>query len=260
MNRVGWTGVPNASATSSATGTKVQYAINSKGLRDDETDYTKPPGTPRIVLHGDTRTFGYGVPIAQHFSKLLEGYFRAVEVINMGVSGDGVDQELLAFSQRRRALPARRGDRLRGASGISGTCSPTAGASQKPQFQLRDGEVVLTNVPAPSEYAGLDLPHRRDAVAILRQLDRETTAAGAHFVLVTQLPRLCGACIGLGMTSFDVSAPLQNPRFDPPDGLATSTRRGMGDRTLLERSRADPGLAPRGHPASRGCVLGSRAG
>ena len=40
---------------------------------------------------------GYGVPIEQHFSKLLEGYFRDVEVINMGVSGYGVDQELLAL-------------------------------------------------------------------------------------------------------------------------------------------------------------------
>ncbi len=92
---LGWSLDPNASASSSRTGQKITYRINSKGLRDDETDFAKPAGTFRIVLLGDSRTFGYGVPIGKHFSKLLDGYFDHLEVINMGVSGYGVDQELL---------------------------------------------------------------------------------------------------------------------------------------------------------------------
>jgi hypothetical protein len=49
----------------------------------------------RIVVIGDSNTFGVGVPIEKHFTQLLEGYFRDLEVINLGVPGFGIDQELL---------------------------------------------------------------------------------------------------------------------------------------------------------------------
>lgn len=71
------------------------YCINTKGLRDDETSYEKPPGGYRIALVGESLAFGAGVPIDQHFSKLLEGYFKDVEVVNLDVQGYGLDQELL---------------------------------------------------------------------------------------------------------------------------------------------------------------------
>src|SRR3990170_413409 len=58
---LGWALVPNAVASSSATGTTVEYRINSKGSRGVERDYAKPPGNFRIVLLGDSYTFGYGV-------------------------------------------------------------------------------------------------------------------------------------------------------------------------------------------------------
>ena len=297
---LGWALVPNASAMSSATGTEVRYAINSKGLRDDETEYAKPSGTLRIVLLGDSRTFGYGVPIEQHFSKLLEGYFRNVEVINMGVSGYGVDQELLAFRKEGMryqpdvvvAYVAHFGDQRHMFADRWG--------KPKPQFLLRGGELVLTNVPVPSEYAGLDFAHRADlffvshsplyrevskagvgllkraigragpepaptdgkpdpvfvdrmyelAVAILQQLDREATAAGARFVLVTQLPRLHSESAKLGITSLDVSWPLRNQRFDLPRGLAHINEAGNG---VLAHEIAhfliNDGLIPSSHRA-----------
>ena len=93
--RLGWSKIPNSRATSKRTGYEIEYLINSKGLRDSETTYEKPEGTFRIVLVGDSHTFGYGVPIEKHYSTLLEGYFKDVEVINMGVDGYGVDQELI---------------------------------------------------------------------------------------------------------------------------------------------------------------------
>ncbi len=94
---LGWSLKPLAQASSSRTGYSISYKINSKGLRDDEASYKKPADTFRIVLIGDSRSFGFGVPIEKHFSTILEGYFKNVEVINLGVGGYGVDQELLSL-------------------------------------------------------------------------------------------------------------------------------------------------------------------
>src|SRR5262245_11603351 len=69
---LGWALKPNSKGTSSASGTEVVYEINSKGLRDRETQFAKPPGVVRVALVGDSRTFGYGVQIEQHFSTILE--------------------------------------------------------------------------------------------------------------------------------------------------------------------------------------------
>jgi hypothetical protein len=92
---LGWSKVPLSNGISSRTGYPIEYRINSKGLRDNETTYEKPDGTFRIVLIGDSFTFGWGVPIEKHFSTLLEGYFKNVEVINMGIEAYGIDQELI---------------------------------------------------------------------------------------------------------------------------------------------------------------------
>jgi hypothetical protein len=74
---LGWSLRPFSHGTSNRTGYDIEYRINSKGLRDEETTYEKPEGSFRIVLLGDSRTFGFGVPIEKHFSTLLEGYFGA---------------------------------------------------------------------------------------------------------------------------------------------------------------------------------------
>jgi hypothetical protein len=144
---LGWSKIPLAHAVSNRTGYEIEYRINSKGLRDDETTYEKPEGTYRIVLLGDSLTFGFGVPIEKHFSTLLEGYFKGVEVINMGIDGFGVDQELIYlrlegfqyepdlvlayiphYAEYRHMHTNRFG-------------------KDKPRFILEDGELVLTNSP-----------------------------------------------------------------------------------------------------------------
>ena len=97
--QLGWSLVPNSYGISTRTGQAVEYRINSKGLRDDETTYAKPDNSYRIVIIGDSHTFGFGVPMEQHFTQLLEGYFDNVEVINLGVSGYGVDQFYWSLEQ-----------------------------------------------------------------------------------------------------------------------------------------------------------------
>ena len=144
---LGWANNPSTTASSSRTGYEIEYRINAQGLRDDETSYEKPEGTYRIVLLGDSRTFGYGVPIEKHFSRLLEGYFRDVEVINMGVSGYGVDQELLYLRSAGLqyapdlviAYVAHYGNHRHMHSRRFGR--------DKPKFELEEADLVLTNQP-----------------------------------------------------------------------------------------------------------------
>ena len=50
----------------------VDVNINSKSLRDYEYAYTKPKDVYRILVLGDSFTFGWGVPFENTFSKVLE--------------------------------------------------------------------------------------------------------------------------------------------------------------------------------------------
>ena len=151
--RLGWSPKPLSYGISYRTGYKIAYRINSKGLRDDETSYEKPKGIFRIVLVGDSNTYGYGVPIEKHFSTLLEGYYKDVEVINMGVGGWGVDQELLNL----------RAEGFRYEPDLVIAYVPHYGdhrhmhtkrfGQRKPRFVLVDSELVLTNSPVVQRFS-----------------------------------------------------------------------------------------------------------
>lgn len=144
---LGWSLKPLAQAYSSRTGYPISYKINSKGLRDDETSYNKPAGSFRIALLGDSRTFGFGVPIEKHFSTILEGYFRNVEVINLGVGGYGVDQELLSL--RLKGFQYEPDLVLAYVAHYGGQrhMHTKRWGKEKPRFELINGELVLLNSP-----------------------------------------------------------------------------------------------------------------
>jgi hypothetical protein len=77
-------------------------AINSKGLRDVEHAYEKPPGVFRILILGDSYMEGMQVELDAAFPRLLERELNAragrpVEVIGSGVASYGTDNELLYF-------------------------------------------------------------------------------------------------------------------------------------------------------------------
>ncbi len=146
---LGWTLRPSQRATSSRTGYEIEYRTNSKGLRDDETSYKKPEGVFRIVLLGDSRTLGFGVPIDKHFSKLIEGYFSKVQVINLGVEGYGVDQQLLRL--KAEGLKYRPDLVIAYVAHYGGHrhMHTVRFGKQKPMFESREGELVLINSPVP---------------------------------------------------------------------------------------------------------------
>jgi hypothetical protein len=79
----------------------VDVATNSKGLRDREIPYERTPGTLRVVMLGESTTFGWGVRPEQTFSKLLEGMFAEkgikAEVVNTGVGNFRTIQRIEYF-------------------------------------------------------------------------------------------------------------------------------------------------------------------
>lgn len=78
--------------------------INSLGMRDREYSLKKPAGTKRILVLGDSITFGNFLPLDATYPKRLEASCRLagrrVEVLNLGVGGYDTLQEV-AFLERR---------------------------------------------------------------------------------------------------------------------------------------------------------------
>ncbi|MEE2663734.1 MAG: SGNH/GDSL hydrolase family protein [Myxococcota bacterium] len=68
-----------------------RYAINARGFRDRERSLSKPPGSFRILVVGDSVTFGFGVELEETYPSLLESRLReslpGIEVLNLGVGG-----------------------------------------------------------------------------------------------------------------------------------------------------------------------------
>lgn len=82
--------------------------INSDGLRDIEHTLTKPAGTLRIAVLGDSYAEAFQVKLQDTFWSVLQNklrscpatYGRNIEVINFGVSGYGTAQELIMLQTK----------------------------------------------------------------------------------------------------------------------------------------------------------------
>ena len=90
----------------------VDVKINSQGLRDYEYPLAKAPGTYRIMLLGDSTTFGWGLRLEDTAAKVLERQLneagaapgRKFEVINAGVGNYDTVQEVTYYETRGRAF------------------------------------------------------------------------------------------------------------------------------------------------------------
>jgi lysophospholipase L1-like esterase len=80
-----------------------RVSLNAHGHRDDEMPVEKPAGERRILVLGDSVTFGWGVDQGQDFPARLETLLRqrtgtAWQVINAGVNGYNSEQEATYFA------------------------------------------------------------------------------------------------------------------------------------------------------------------
>jgi lysophospholipase L1-like esterase len=96
--------IPGLTGTLSCPEYSIDIAINSRGMRDREFPYEKPPGTRRVLCLGDSFTFGYGVEAGETFAKLLERSLddsaaggTRWEVLNAGIGSTGTAHQLALY-------------------------------------------------------------------------------------------------------------------------------------------------------------------
>ena len=138
---------------------------NSKGLRGKtEYGYARVPGKKRILVLGDSFTFGTEVSDDETFSHYLESDLPDTEVLNLGVQGYGQDQMLLYLKNE--------GIKYRPDIVVLGFVFVDAYrnlwnffAFAKPKFDLTGDGLKLTNVPVPTpEQVLAREPYRSRAV------------------------------------------------------------------------------------------------
>lgn len=84
----------------------VDYEISKQGLRDREFSHAKPADVLRVVVLGDSITFGVGVQQEETFSKVMErelaGRFpkKKIEVINAGIWATNTSQQIAWLKYR----------------------------------------------------------------------------------------------------------------------------------------------------------------
>jgi hypothetical protein len=142
---LGWVGRPNYQGPA--------FTLNARGQRDPHLhDYAKPDGESRVVVLGDSFTFGsfpreFTLPDSAVYTARLERCL-GIPVINLASDGYAVDQLLLSLREE--------GVRYQPDLVIAAVFEDNLRRSllgfrdyYKPRFVLEGGGVVLTGVPVP---------------------------------------------------------------------------------------------------------------
>ncbi|MEK7859320.1 MAG: GDSL-type esterase/lipase family protein [Elusimicrobiota bacterium] len=186
-----------------------KLTTDAHGVRGLGHAYDKPAGKRRLVVLGDSFTFGDEVGDEETYPARLQALLPKAEVINLGVHGYGHDQMLIRFNEEGVKyhpdlvlLGFIGGDMPRNRLAFRDYA--------KPRYELSGGTLRLTNQPVPPPEAVLRaqpfrsafldllalLGHRwsshqeqteRITTAILDELAAAVKRAGAKLVLV-QLP------------------------------------------------------------------------
>jgi hypothetical protein len=126
------------------------FSTNSKGLRgEDEYTYKKPNSVTRILVLGDSQTFGYEASDNGTYSHQLENMLPNSQVINFGGNGYGHDQMLISFEEE--------GIKYNPDIVIVGFVAEDMERNllafrsyAKPIFRFLNGKLVLENYPVPT--------------------------------------------------------------------------------------------------------------
>ncbi len=146
---------------------------NSKGLRGKaEYQYERSAGKQRMVVLGDSFTFGEEVSDDETYSHYLQASLPGTEILNFGVQGYGHDQMLLYLKEEGVkyhpdivVLGFAYLDIYRNIESFF--------AYAKPRFELSSESLQLTNVPVPTPEHVLAeeayRPKSLDLMVILRE-------------------------------------------------------------------------------------------
>lgn len=147
-SELGWFAAPNSSYRYTGAH-RITVETNSLGFRDHEYG---PKEKPRIAFIGDSFLWGYDVEANQRFTERLQKEIPDWEVLNLGVSGFGPDQQLLLLRRYLNRLDpdyvfylyCADNDRADSSTNI------VYGGYYKPYFRYsEDSGLSLNGVPVP---------------------------------------------------------------------------------------------------------------
>ena len=157
---LGWSLRPGARGTHHHQDFAVQVEISSQGLRDRVYPEARVPGMRRMLLLGDSFTFGFGVEGDEIWHERIEARRPDWEMINAGVPGYGTGQELLYYEEHGRQFRPDVVLLLVHPTDFRDNNESLVYGNYKPTFVATDdGGLELTQVPVPR----LDLDLRFDA-------------------------------------------------------------------------------------------------
>jgi hypothetical protein len=147
---LGWRLRSDASGLNNGLEFSHEIRTNSRGYRDDETEFKRQSGIRRIMVLGDSFGMGWGVQRGEMFADLLENGPPETEVINLSVPGYSTDQELLTYETEGVLFDS---DvvllALLPENDISGNLYPSYHGKNKPFFRLDGSGLRLVGVPVP---------------------------------------------------------------------------------------------------------------
>ena len=129
------------------------FTTNSQGFRARE-DFTKavPQGRYRVIALGDSFTMGYGVDDESSYAARMRASCPALQTVNMGQGGYGVDQDYLWYKRDGTKLDAQVLLFAFVAEDFFRMASDTFIGYPKPVLRARDGKLAVENVPVPQAW------------------------------------------------------------------------------------------------------------
>lgn len=97
--QLGWVPRPQIAGEHPYNGRMVPFHTNSRGWRGREYPIQKDRGTTRIVVLGDSYTWGYRVRDEDVYPEVLQSLLENVETINLGVPAYATAQEMEYFKR-----------------------------------------------------------------------------------------------------------------------------------------------------------------
>lgn len=229
---IGWKLKPNITNKKDITNeskNNILVNTNSKGFRGkEEYSYSKPKNKVRILIIGDSFSFGTDVNDNETFPYYLQKMLPNTEIINMGVAGYGNDQMLIylkntgiKYKPDIVILGAILGDMIRNLQNFRDY--------SKPKFIQKNNDLVLTNIPVakPEEILRYDWlrPRIIDLYSMIKfQYQSSTGQLGKEAELITkpilsEIVRICDSIQALPVFVFiptddQIRDSIQNISFD----------------------------------------------
>jgi hypothetical protein len=183
---LGWSKAPHLTGVY-APGEERVEVLNSRGLRGREYPYAKPANEYRVLVLGDSFAEGRLVAFQDTTFEVLErelrstmGGDRRAEVISAGTGGYSTDQSLLFFTGEGWKYAPDLTVLMFYENDVWYNAQPVSSRGNKPLFELRGDELVLTRVPVPQAGTRADGAATPDAPSFPGRL---LTWVGTHSAL-----------------------------------------------------------------------------